>query len=98
VATNPISVATFKARFRFFELTDPVVVTMALDEAVATYGGCAAFPQYPGIIGNHAAHLLASEPGGASLRISKTTPDTVYSINRDTLLKQIPASGTVVCP
>lgn len=93
---SPITVAQFKERFRFFELTDAVVVTMALEEAVATYGGCAAFPQYAGIIGNHAAHLLASEPGGTSLRISKTTPDTTYSVNRDALLRMIPASGVVV--
>jgi hypothetical protein len=93
---SPLSVAQFKERFRFFELTDPVTITMALDEAVATYGGCAAFPQYAGIVGNHAAHLLASEPGGTSLRISKTSPETPYSVNRDALLKQGPASGTVV--
>jgi len=93
---NPLLIADFLARFPFFSDAEAPLVQAAIDEAHASYGGCAAYPQYHGIVGNHAAHLLASEPGGHTLRLNKTDATTVYSINRDALLRQVPRSGSVV--
>lgn len=88
--------AAFRARFDFFSTASDAFVQACLDEAEAAYGHAKEFPQYKGIVGNHAAHLLASNPGGTSMRISKTSPDTVYSIQRDQLLKMLPTTHLAI--
>lgn len=93
---TPLTFDAFLDRFPFFRDADFALVEAALAEAHASYGGCAGYPQYHGIIGNHAAHILASEPGGHTMRLSDTDAITVYSVNRDALLRQVPRSGSVV--
>lgn len=93
---DPLTLDAFLDRFQFFRDADYALVEAALAEAHASYAGCAGFSQYHGIVGNHAAHLLASEPGGHTLRVSDTDAITVYSVNRDNLLRQVPRSGSVV--
>lgn len=93
---DPLTLDAFLDRFPFFADANFALVEAALAEAHASYGGCAAFPQYHGIVGNHAAHLLACEPGGHTMRLSDTDATTVYSTHRDNLLRQVPRSGTVV--
>lgn len=93
---NPLTLDAFLDRFKFFADADFGMVEAALAEAHASYAGCAGYSQYHGIVGNHAAHILASEPGGHTMRLSNTDPATVYSHNRDALLRQVPRSGTVV--
>lgn len=88
--------AEFRNRFPFFDTTNDETIQAALREAHASYGGCAAYAQYHGIVGNHAAHILACEPGGQSMRLNKTDETTVYSAARDRLLRQVPRSGSVV--
>jgi hypothetical protein len=86
------SIATFKARFDFFSTAADPVIQACLDAAEAAYGHAVDFPQYRGIVGNHAAHLLASNPGGTSMRLSKTSAETLYSVERDKLLEMLPAT------
>lgn len=93
---NPLTLDAFLDRFPFFRDADFGLVEAALAEAHASYAGCAGYSQYHGIVGNHAAHLLACEPGGHTLRLNDTDATTVYSTNRDALLRQVPRSGSVV--
>ncbi len=93
---NPLTLDAFLDRFPFFKDAPFGLVEAALAEAHASYAGCAGYPQYHGIVGNHAAHLLACEPGGHTLRLAPTEATSVYSVNRDALLRQVPRSGSVV--
>lgn len=91
-----LTLDAFLDRFPFFADASLALVEAALAEAHASYGGCVLYPQYHGIVGNAAAHLLASEPGGHTMRLSDTDAITVYSVARDNLLRQVPRSGSVV--
>lgn len=85
----------FLDSFPFFVDAPFALVEAKLKAAHEKYGWCAAFPnQYHGIIGNHAAHLLANEPGSHTLRVNGE--HVTYRDIRDELLRQVPRSGSVV--
>lgn len=94
---------TFDAFLNAFPLFEDVagtekgatLIESKLAMAHASYGGCAGYPQYYGIIGNHTAHLLCIEPGGHTMKVD-SDGNTVYSMVRDTLLLQVPRTGVVV--
>lgn len=91
-----LDAATFLVRYADFNQAPIELVEVVLTEAHQAYAGCVDYPTYLQIVGNHAAHLLASEPSGLSMRLNKTGPDTAYSVNRDALLRAIPTSASVV--
>lgn len=96
---EPLSYDAFVVGWKFFEDTGVDLVEAKLALAHAKYGGCADYSQYHGIVGNHTAHLLAIEPGGHTLKVD-SDGNTVYSLERDDLLKQVPRTGVVIdsCP
>lgn len=91
----PLTYDLFLDAFPLFEDASDILVEAKLALAHASYGGCAGYPQYHGIVGNHTAHLLAIEPGGHTLTVD-SEGHTVYSRARDTLLEQVPATGVVI--
>lgn len=90
------SIAAFRARFDFFTTASEPLIQACLDEAEEIYAYAASFPQYRAIIGNHAAHLLATSPGGSSMRVEGSDAPTAYAEERDRLLELIPAGPMVI--
>lgn len=95
-AQGPLTREAFLVAYPVFDdAANAALVQAKLDLAHASYGWCADYPQYHGIVGNHAAHLLASEPGGHTMRLNEWDARTAYAANRDELLAQVPARGIV---
>lgn len=92
---EPLTLDGFLDAFSYFEGTSFELVEAKLAMAHDAYSGCVDYPQYYGIVGNHAAHLLCIDPGGHTMKVD-LEGHTVYSRARDTLLAQVPRSGVVV--
>ncbi len=88
-----VDTATFLARHPEWTATfrgagGPALIANALTDAEAAVGIEVFGDAYNQAVGLYASHILASAPAGHPSRLKKDSPETVYSVAFDRLLKR----------